>query len=38
MGGAVLVDLVASGPGGTTAASLLVMRSEAGWRIRDVLG
>ncbi len=36
MGGAVLVDLVTPGPGGTTAASLLVMRSEAGWRIRDV--
>ncbi len=35
MGGAVLVDLVA---GGTTTASLLVVRSEAGWRIRDVIG
>lgn len=35
MGGAVLVDLVAAG---TTTASLLVVRSEAGWRIRDVMG
>lgn len=35
MGGAVLVDLVAAG---TTTASLLVVRSEAGWRIRDVIG
>lgn len=37
MGGAVLIDLVAPEPGGTTTASLLVMRSEAGWRVRDVL-
>ncbi len=35
MGGAVLVDLVAS-PEQTTAASLLLVRSEAGWRVRDV--
>jgi len=35
MGGAVLVDLVVAG---TTTASLLVVRSEAGWRIRDVIG
>lgn len=35
MGGAVLIDLVVEG---TTTASLLVVRSEAGWRIRDVLG
>lgn len=35
MGGAVLVDLVAAG---TPTASLLVVRSEAGWRVRDVIG
>ena len=35
MGGAVLIDLVA---GGTTTASLLLVRSEAGWRCRDVIG
>lgn len=35
MGAAVLLDLIA---GTTTAASLLVVRSEAGWRIRDVIG
>lgn len=34
MGGAVLIDLVTAG---TTTASLLVVRSEAGWRIRDVI-
>lgn len=33
-GGAVVVDLI---DGETTTASLLVMRSEAGWRIRSVL-
>lgn len=35
MGGAVLIDLVAAG---TTTASLLLVRSEAGWRLRDVIG
>lgn len=35
MGAAVLVDLIA---GTTTTASLLIVRSEAGWRIRDVVG
>jgi hypothetical protein len=35
MGGAVLIDLIMSG---TTTASLLVVRSEAGWRLRDVIG
>lgn len=35
MGGAVIVDLVVDS---TTTASLLVVRSEAGWRLRDVLG
>lgn len=35
MGGAALVDLIV---GDTTRASLLVVRSEAGWRIRDVIG
>lgn len=35
MGSAVLVDLLAAE---TTAASLLLVRSEAGWRIRDVIG
>ncbi len=42
MGGAVLIDLVSStfpdATAPTTAASLLVVRSEAGWRVRDVLG
>jgi len=36
MGAAVLVDLV-DPRSETTAASLLLMRSEAGWRVRDVL-
>lgn len=36
MGAAVLIDLVDPRTE-TTAASLLVMRSEAGWRVRDVL-
>ncbi|MBX9470937.1 hypothetical protein [Microcella sp.] len=35
MGAAVLLDLIADT---TTTASLLVVRSEAGWRIRDVIG
>ncbi len=35
MGGAVLVDLVTAG---TPTASLLIVRSEAGWRVRDVIG
>ncbi len=35
MGAAVLLDLVTDT---TTTASLLVVRSEAGWRIRDVIG
>jgi hypothetical protein len=35
MGSAVLIDLLAAE---TTTASLLVVRSEAGWRIRDVIG
>ena len=35
MGAAVLIDLVTAG---TTTASLLVVRSEAGWRVRDVIG
>jgi len=35
MGSAVLVDLLAAE---TTTASLLLVRSEAGWRIRDVIG
>lgn len=35
MGAAVLVDLVVDN---TATASLLVVRSEAGWRIRDVIG
>lgn len=34
MGSAVIVDLIAEE---TTTASLLLMRSEAGWRLRDVL-
>jgi hypothetical protein len=34
MGAAVLIDLIAEE---ATMASLLVMRSEAGWRLRDVL-
>lgn len=34
MGGAVLVDLVQAE---TTTASLLLVRSEAGWRVRDVI-
>lgn len=43
MGGVVLVDLVAapsaeSISGATTTASLLLIRSEAGWRVRDVRG
>jgi hypothetical protein len=33
-GGAVVVDLV---DGETTTASLLLLRSEAGWRVRAVL-
>ena len=35
MGAAVLLDLITDS---TTTASLLVVRSEAGWRIRDVIG
>ncbi len=35
MGSAVLIDLVTAE---TTTASLLIVRSEAGWRIRDVIG
>jgi hypothetical protein len=40
MGGAVLIDLVgttAVTTSTTTTASLLLVRSEAGWRVRDVL-
>jgi hypothetical protein len=35
MGSAVLIDLLSAE---TTTASLLIVRSEAGWRIRDVIG
>ncbi len=35
MGGAVLIDLITAG---TPTASLLIVRSEAGWRVRDVIG
>jgi hypothetical protein len=47
MGGAALIDLLVPAkttttapatPSLTTAASLLVVRSEAGWRVRDVVG